>query len=110
MMLRFFCIGDDETVRGFALAGVDGQVVLSAAQAADELTKACSRTDCGIVFITQQWASAISTGVEGLRFARELPLIAEIPGPAGPLPGRKSLGAVAQEAVGIALPEGGEEA
>ena len=31
--MRFYCLGDEETVRGFRLAGVDGQVVTSAGEA-----------------------------------------------------------------------------
>ncbi len=99
--MNFCCIADEETVRGFRLAGITGHVVATAAQAAAALEQAASQTDCGIIILTQQVAATIQQDVEAIRWERDRPLIVEIPGPEGPLLGRKSLRQFVQEAVGM---------
>ena len=99
--MKFFCIADEDTVRGFRLAGVAGQVVNSREEAAAALDAAAARPDCGIVALTEKVADGIRREVEAIRLQRDRPLIVEIPGPEGPLPGRKSLRQFVQEAVGI---------
>ena len=101
--MKFWCIADEETVRGFRLAGVGGCAVHTSAQAAAALEQATADPDCGIVVLTQQVAEGIRDKVAALRLERERPLIVEIPAPEGPLPGRKSLRQFVQEAVGIRL-------
>ncbi len=99
--MKFWCIADEETVRGFSLAGVAGCAVSSVAQAAAALEQATADPECGIVVLTQQVAAGIHEKVETLRLERERPLVVEIPGPEGPLPGRKSLRQFVREAVGF---------
>ncbi len=99
--MNFCCIADEETVRGFRLAGITGHVVATAAQASAALEQAASQTDCGIIILTQQVAATIQHDVEAIRWERDRPLIVEIPGPEGPLLGRKSLRQFVQEAVGM---------
>lgn len=89
-------------MRGFRLAGVSGQAVVSAAEAACAL-KAAAAGDCAILIVTETVADSIRPLVEQVRFEWPHPLIVEIPGPEGPLPGRKSLRQLAEEAVGIHL-------
>jgi V/A-type H+-transporting ATPase subunit F len=99
--MHFFCIADEDTVRGFRLAGVAGQTVATSDAAADALVAACAQTDCGILIITQQVAAGIRQKLDAIRLERERPLIVEIPGPSGPLEGRRSLRDVAMQAIGI---------
>src|SRR3974390_1979668 len=99
--MEFYCIADEETVRGFRLAGVPGQTVTTVAQAAAALQQAAARSGCGSGVLTETGAGGIREGVETLRRERDRPLVVEIPGPEGPLPGRKSLRRLAQEAVGM---------
>ena len=99
--MKFFCIADEETVRGFRLAGIAGQVVMTVPQAAAAVEQATAQGDCGIIVLTEKVASGIRQQLETIRLEREHPLIVEIPGPEGPLPGRKSLRQFVQEAVGI---------
>ncbi len=99
--MKFFCIADEDTVRGFRLAGVAGQVVTTPAQAAGAVEQALGRSDCGIIILTEKVASSIREQVEAIRLQRDQPLLVEIPGPEGPLPGRKSLRQIVQEAVGM---------
>ena len=101
--MKFFCIADEDTVRGFRLAGVSGQIVNTPEEAAAALEAAAARPDCGIVALTEKVANSIRRQVEAVRLHRDRPLIVEIPGPEGPLPGGKSLRQFVQEAVGIHL-------
>ena len=105
--MKFFCIADENTVRGFRLAGVSGQVVNTAPEAARAMETAAAQRDCAIIILTETVAETIRVQVERMRFESSQPLIVEIPGPAGPLPGRKSLRQLAQEAVGIHIEEKG---
>jgi len=99
--VNFFCIADEDTVRGFRLAGVAGQVATTAPQVAIAIEAAVAQADCGIIILTENVAAGIRDQVDAIRLARSRPLIVEIPGPEGPLRGRKSLREFVQEAVGI---------
>jgi V/A-type H+-transporting ATPase subunit F len=106
--VKFYCIADEDTVRGFRLAGVLGQAVASAPEAALAVETAVGQRDCAVIILTEKVADGIRPQVERIRFELQQPLIVEIPGPDGPLTNRKSLRQLAQEAVGIRLePEKG---
>jgi V/A-type H+-transporting ATPase subunit F len=96
------CIADEDTVRGFRLAGLPGEIAATAEEAAGALA-AAARPNCGVIILTEQIAGAIRPLVEQIRFERERPLIVEIPGPGGPSAGHQSLRQLVQEAVGIHL-------
>jgi V/A-type H+-transporting ATPase subunit F len=99
--VKFFCIADEDTVRGFHLAGIKGQVATTVPQAAKALEAAVNRADCGIIILTERIAASIRAQVDAIRSERTQPLVVEIPGPDGPLTGRKSLREFVQEAIGI---------
>lgn len=101
--MKFFCIGDEDTVMGFRLAGVPGRVASDAADTSSVLEKAVSMADCGIIIITERLADGIRSQIDAIRTERDRPLILEIPGPEGPLPGRKGLREFVQEAVGMRI-------
>lgn len=103
--MKFHCLADEDTVRGFRLAGVPGDVVTPASAGA-AVESVAARPDCGIIILTETIADAIRPLVNQIRIERERPLILEIPGPAGPRPGRKGLRQLALEAVGIQLETG----
>jgi len=103
--VKFFCIADADTVRGFRLAGVAGQAVASAPEATLAVETAVAQRDCAVIILTEKVADNIRPQVERIRFESSQPIIVEIPGPEGPLPGRKSLRQLAQEAVGIHIEE-----
>lgn len=105
--MKFFCIADEDTVRGFRLAGVPGQAVASAPEASVAMETMAVQPDCAIIILTEKIADGIRPQVERIRFDSPRPVIVEIPGPEGPLPGRKSLRQLAQEAVGIHIEEKG---
>lgn len=104
--MKFFCIADADTVRGFRLAGIAGQVVTTAGEAAAALAGAVARPDCGLIILTERVAVDIRQQVDAIRLEQDLPLMVEIPGPEGPLPGHKSLRQLVQEAVGIRFGQG----
>ncbi len=101
--MRFYCIGDEETVRGFRLAGVAGWPVKTASEAAEALARVAAQPDVGIVLLTQKLAAGIRAQVDAFRLERDRPLLLEIPGPDGPLPERKSLRQLVHSAVGIRI-------
>ncbi|MBA4418525.1 MAG: Vacuolar H+transporting two-sector ATPase F subunit [Syntrophus sp. (in: bacteria)] len=101
--MKFYCIADEDTVRGFQLAGIGAQVAATAEEARIAIDEVAAQPDCGIIIITEKVAAWIRPQVEMIRLEREHPLIVEIPGPEGPLSGRKSLREFVQEAVGMSV-------
>jgi V/A-type H+/Na+-transporting ATPase subunit F len=101
--LRFFVIGDEETVSGFRLAGVDGEVVNGTEQAIDGLNRAMKTDGIGVVLITERVAQTIRTEVDRHVYKTSLPLILEIPDAQGNLEGRGGVREMIRSAVGIHL-------
>jgi V/A-type H+/Na+-transporting ATPase subunit F len=101
--VKFFCIADEDTLRGFRLAGVDGRVVGSADESRQAIEDALRLPDCGIIIITSPAADMIRGHIETIRLERDYPLIIEIPGPKGKPAESKGLRGFVQEAVGIRL-------
>jgi V/A-type H+-transporting ATPase subunit F len=98
--MGFYCIADEDTVRGLRLSGVPGETATGASQAAAALARAATRDDCAIILLGEDAAAVIRAQVDAFRLERDRPLILEIPGPGGPRPGRRELQRLAQEAVG----------
>jgi V/A-type H+/Na+-transporting ATPase subunit F len=103
--VKFYCIGDEDTVRGFRLAGIEGYVVSNAQEADTALATVVRRRNAGVVIITDAIAAEIRPQVDAVRLDCERPLLVEIPGPQGPVAGRKTLRQLVQEAVGIRINE-----
>jgi len=103
--VNFYCIADEDTVRGLLLAGVSGRAVATAQEAGAALAAAIADAENGVIILTQDVASDIRAQVEAHRLERTQPLIVEIPGPHGPLPGHKSMRQIVQAAVGISVGE-----
>ncbi|MHC1763444.1 MAG: V-type ATP synthase subunit F [Verrucomicrobiia bacterium] len=101
--MKFFCIADEDTVRGFRLAGVEGRVARTFEEASAALDEAMSQPNLGVVILTQDTAANLRERVDNYRLQRDQPLLLEIPGPGGPLPNRKSLLDLVHSAVGISL-------
>ncbi len=76
--LRFYCIGDEETARGFRLAGVEGSAVSGPEEAAAALDAAAARADCGVIIMTGAAAGLVREKVDEIRLQRDRPLIVEI--------------------------------
>jgi len=101
--MKFHCIADEDTVRGFRLAGIEGSAVATAAEAERAVRRIVENPTIGILILTDLVAADVRSLVDDIRLNRSRPLIAEIPGPDGPMPGRKTLRQLVQEAVGIRI-------
>jgi V/A-type H+/Na+-transporting ATPase subunit F len=101
--MKVLVIGNSEAVLGFSLVGVNGQVATSAAEANQALDAALAATDIGIILVTQDIAGLIGARMEQLKLHSTVPLVVEIPGPAGVSPDQPSLSEIVLKAIGIKL-------
>lgn len=99
--MEFYVIADENTVTGFKLVGLDGEIVESADEAREALSKAFSSPDIGIIITTERIAASIRDEMEEFIFGYSFPLIIEIPDRAGPLEGRISIREMVRSAVGV---------
>ncbi len=101
--MKVLVIGHPDAVLGFSLAGVNGQAVSNADEANKALDGAFASKDVGIVLVTQDVADMIQARVDDLKLHSTIPLVVEIPSPAGVSPDQPSLGEVVLRAIGIKL-------
>ena len=105
-MMRIHCVGDEDTVRGFRLAGISGQVVSTAEEAETAVNQLVSQPEIGLLIITEEFAEGIHGLIDALRLNADRPLIIEVPGPNGKRSDRRTLSQIAQEAVGVNMEKG----
>jgi V/A-type H+-transporting ATPase subunit F len=98
--MRLYVIGDEDTVVGFKMAGVQGTVVETEREAAEALEDAEERQDA-LLIISEQAAEWVREDIDRIRYGAERPLIVEVPGPDGPSEEIPSLFRLIREAVGI---------
>ncbi len=101
--MKFYCIADGETAQGFRLAGIITRTAATQEEAMAAIDELTSQSDCGIIVVTDKVADWVQPHIETIRMERDRPLIVEIPGPEGPVPGRRSLRELVQEAVGVSV-------
>jgi V/A-type H+-transporting ATPase subunit F len=101
--MKVLVIGHPEAVLGFSLVGVHGQAATSAAEVNQALHDALAATDVGIVLVTEDVAGLIAARMEQLKLRSTVPLVVEIPGPAGVRPGQPSLSQVVRQAIGVKI-------
>jgi V/A-type H+-transporting ATPase subunit F len=112
--MDYFFIGDSELVTAFRFIGVEGTAVSNAdaARAAflritlgwDDTAKAVlpgGVEGCRVLILTEEAADWLGNDLTEWQISGEYPLIVEIPGTLGRLPGRKSLVDSIREAVGV---------
>lgn len=99
--MRYFVIGDEDTVLGFQLAGVEGQEVGSPEEAERAFDSALENHDFGIVIITERVAELIRGRVDRFIFSEAFPLILEIPDRMGRLEGKPGIREMVNRAIGI---------
>jgi V/A-type H+-transporting ATPase subunit F len=100
--MKYFVIGDEDTVLGFSLVGTQGLVASNPDQARSVLEKALENKEFGIIIITEDVADMIRPMVDRYLFSETFPLIVEIPGRFSQ--GRpKDLRTLVNEAIGVAL-------
>jgi len=101
--MRYYVIGDEDTVLGFSMAGVQGTVVHDRVSAEAAFQHALSGQNVGILIITERIADYIRSTVEQYLFSERFPLILEIPDREGPKQGRTSIREMVNAAIGIKL-------
>ena len=101
--MRYFSIGDEDTVLGLNLAGVEGSVVRNSREAEDAFDRAIEDRDIGVIIISERIAELIRSRVDRFIFSEQFPLILEIPDRRGKLEGKLSLREMANKAIGISV-------
>lgn len=99
--MDFYVVADEDTVAGFRYAGLRGMVVTTADAARAELQRLADEDAELIVITTERIADSVRETVNAIRYEGALPLVVEIPGPAGPAEARTSLEQMIRGAVGI---------
>ncbi|MFH1314477.1 MAG: V-type ATP synthase subunit F [Candidatus Eisenbacteria bacterium] len=101
--MKFFVMGDRQTVLGFRLVGIEGKQVEERDDALAALDEAVLRKDLGIVLVTEAVANRIRDEVEARLYGMGFPLVLEIPDASGPSPERPSIEDVVRKAIGISI-------
>jgi V/A-type H+-transporting ATPase subunit F len=101
--MRYYVIGDEDTVLGFGMVGVDGEAVRNKKEAEEAFNDALADEGIGIIIITERTADLIRERVDRYLFTEKFPLIVEIPDRMGPLPGKPKIREMVNKAIGIKL-------
>jgi V/A-type H+-transporting ATPase subunit F len=101
--LKFYVIGDRQTVLGFRLVGIEGKTVEGREDALSALREAVEMKDTGIVLVTESIAGEIRDEVEARLYGIGFPLVLEIPDASGPAEDRPEIEEIVRKAVGISI-------
>jgi len=101
--MKLMVIGNQDAVWGFALAGVRGRVVTTAEELNRALDAALADKEVGIVLVTEDAANLARQRVDTAMVRSTVPLVVEIPGPAGPRPDRPPLSEVIRRTIGVRI-------
>ena len=101
--MRYAIIGDEDTVLGFGIVGVSGQVAVNAQEAQQAFETSLEDSNVGIIIITEQVADMIRSTVDRYLFTESFPLIVEIPDRKGHQADRPNIKDMVNAAIGIKL-------
>jgi len=101
--LKYFIIGDEDTVLGFSMVGVRGRIVSNRSEAESAFQEAISDKNVGIVIITERIAELMRHLVDRYVFTSQFPLIVEIPDRQGKVSGKADIREMVNAAIGIKL-------
>ncbi|GHU81044.1 hypothetical protein FACS189468_2620 [Spirochaetia bacterium] len=111
--MDYYFIGDPELVTAFRFVGIQGTAVLSREDAEPvfrRITQGWDETagtvlpgaeDCRVLILTEEVADWIGECLTDWQLTGKYPLVVEIPGAMGRLPGRKTLVDSIREAIGV---------
>ena len=111
--MDYFFIGDSELVTAFRFVGIEGQAVYSADEALAAFKKCTYGWDttagaalpgainCRVLILTEETALWLGETLTDWQLKGSYPLVVEIPGTLGHLPGRKTLVDSIREAIGV---------
>jgi len=100
--MKYFVIGDEDTVLGFSLVGVFGMQATNAEQARQAWNKALEDRANGIIIITDVVANMIRPTVDQYLFSESFPLVVEIPSSRGE-ESHPDLRTLVNQAIGVSL-------
>jgi V/A-type H+-transporting ATPase subunit F len=101
--MKFYVIGDKQTVLGFRLVGIEGTVAAEREDTLSALDSAVTRKDVGIVLITEPLAGKVRDEVDARLYGLGFPLVLEIPDASGPSPERPKIEEIVRKAIGISV-------
>lgn len=101
--MKFYVIGDRQTVLGFRLVGIEGKAVEGREETLDALKAAVDEKEIGIVLITETIAGQVRDEVEARLYGMGFPLLLEIPDSQGPSPDRPAIEDIVRKAIGITI-------
>ena len=99
--MRFFMIGDKDTVAGFSLVGIEGAVAHSRAEALRAIKQALNAKDIGIILITERLAEEIGSTIDELLSKKRCTLVLRIPDMGGALEGGGTIEQFVLSALGV---------
>ncbi len=101
--MKYWVIGDEDTVLGFGIVGVSGTTASTPEEAQRAFNTALEDRETSIVIITEPVADMIRWTVNRYLFTESFPLIVEIPDRHGRDPSRPSVKQLVNSAIGIKL-------
>jgi V/A-type H+/Na+-transporting ATPase subunit F len=101
--VKIHVIGSELAVWGFALTGVQGEIVETPEALGVALDTALSDLTIGIILVTEDVARWARARVDELMMQSEIPLIVEIPGPGAAPRGRPSVGEMLHRMLGVSV-------
>ncbi len=101
--MNYFVIGDEDTVLGFGMVGVQGRKAGNPAEAEGAFKSALADHEIGIIIITERVAELIRPLVDQYIFTERFPLIVEIPDREGKVTGKAGIRELVNQAIGIKL-------
>jgi V/A-type H+/Na+-transporting ATPase subunit F len=101
--MKILVIGNHEAVLGYSLAGVKGQTATTADEVNRALDSALQSPEIGIILVTQDVSRLVQSRMDYLQLRSTVPLVVEIPGPAGVGPDQPSLSDVVLRAIGVKI-------
>ena len=99
--MKIAVIGDEDTVIGFAFAGVHGTVVTTPEETHQAFEQLTQTKDLGILLMTERVAQMIRGTVDKWIIAGGHPLVVEIPDRDGPLEDRRTPHEFVKSAIGV---------
>jgi V/A-type H+-transporting ATPase subunit F len=101
--MKYYIIGDEDSILGFGMVGVKGSVVKDQEHAEMVFHQVLENSDIGVIIITEKAADLIRPLVNRYLFTEKFPLLVEIPDREGPTAGRPSIREMVNAAIGITL-------
>lgn len=99
--MDFFVIAEDEIVLGFRLIGIQGETAVTREEALTAFRRAVTIPDLKVLILTEEISAVLDDVILEWNMSGSFPLIVEIPGMQGRLPGKKTLVESIREAIGI---------